>query len=127
MTKINSIDTARLDVLKTLPPKLSIAAIATVGTSGWRKGQLLPRFSNSDIPLNGIYEFDFVADAPDGEVLHVLSRISALYIFSEIPKNFRKAVIYSETNMKELLITSDKLTDWNNLQHQSFSQGISCE
>lgn len=58
---------------------LFVGALGTVPTSGWSHGQLSPRYPIVP-PKDGIWEFDFVADAPHGVVLQVELPITAVTI-----------------------------------------------
>lgn len=60
---------------KSNPPQLAVNAIGTVNSSGWKNGVLVPVVYVVQ-PLDGIQDFHFVADAPAGIVLWVMSPIS---------------------------------------------------
>lgn len=96
--KIYRVDDVKLDILKSNPPQLSVTAKGKTRTSGWKDGQLIPRFSHASPPTNGIYEFDFVATMPTGISLPVLTPIIGNYIFQAIPANLTKIIVHSETN-----------------------------
>lgn len=99
--KIYEVKEIESDILKSNPPQLSITVSGTTRTSGWKFGQLIPRFNKFQPALNGIYEFDFVAQAPTGVTLQVISPISANYILITIPQDLKKVIVYAETNKSE--------------------------
>jgi hypothetical protein len=107
-TKIYSIENVTLDILKSNPLQLSVSALGTANSTGWIDAQLLPRFGNLHKPTNGIYEFDFVATPPTGYALQVLTPIWANYIFSKIPKDIKKVIIYGKKDSKEVYYPSKK-------------------
>jgi hypothetical protein len=78
MEIIHEITEVRLAVLESFPPKLRITATGNVSTGGWSNPRLNP-FVNIQAPPDGIYDFDFVADPPQGPAPQVISPIQAVY------------------------------------------------
>ncbi len=99
--KIYKSEEIKLDILKSNPPKLSITSKGKTRTTGWRDGQLMPRFNLSHPALNGVYEFDFIAQIPTGITLQILTPISANYTLSKIPSDLKKIIVYAEINKTE--------------------------
>ena len=79
---------------------LSIVAHGTVTTSGWRNPRLIP-YVYITPPADGIYDFDFVADAPDGQALQVLLPISAKEEWQDFPSDLKGVRIHASTNSVE--------------------------
>lgn len=96
--KIFKVKSVALEILKSNPPQLAIVARGETRTNGWTNGQLIPRFNPHHPTLDGVYEFDFVAEAPGGISARVISPIEANYIIPQIPGNLKEVVAYSETN-----------------------------
>lgn len=93
-----------LTLLKSHPPQLVIVASGFVSTSGWKNGRLEPRFY-INFPSDGIQDFDFVADPPDGMALMVISPIVAKPIeWASPPEYVRGVRIHSQSNKIEALI-----------------------
>lgn len=76
-TPVRSVETALAHSFDTGSGRsLYVAARGTVSTTGWKNPQLTPRVHVTP-PADGIWDFDFVADAPGGIVLDVISDVSA--------------------------------------------------
>jgi len=58
--------------------KLSIKADGWTNTSGWKHGQLSP-WSYVLPPLDGVIDFDFLAEQPTGIVLQTFTEIEAKF------------------------------------------------
>ena len=76
MGNVSSVDSVCFSINKSNPPQLSISSLGKVNSSGWSAAKLNPRVYTT-VPVDGIQEFDFVADAPTGPVLWVMRPVSA--------------------------------------------------
>jgi hypothetical protein len=74
-------------------PMTFLAAAGHVSSSGWSSPELAPRFYIAP-PADGIWDFDFVADAPSGMVLPVILPIGASRLI-EIPNWFKGARVHA--------------------------------
>lgn len=74
--KILSVDAVHLAIDKSNPPRLHVAAMGQVGSSGWKGAVLAPRLTIVP-PEDGIQDLDFLATPPTGMALTVLLPISA--------------------------------------------------
>jgi hypothetical protein len=93
-----------LALLKSQPPRLVITATGFVTTSGWKNGRLEPRFY-IQFPADGIQDFDFVADPPEGISLMVISPITAKPIEWDNPPAVLKGVrVHAQSNKIEALL-----------------------
>lgn len=72
--KVYSAESACFHINKSNPPQLVVSASGQVNSSGWSNGRLIP-WVYVDQPADGIQDFDFVATAPSGFVLWVISPI----------------------------------------------------
>jgi len=79
---------------------LSIVAHGTVTTSGWKNPRLIP-YVYITPPADGIYDFDFVADAPDSPALQVLLPISAGEEWQDFPPDLIGVRVHASTNSVE--------------------------
>ena len=100
MEKVYQVSEVQLHILKSRPPQLDISADGTVRTSGWKNAELSP-YVYVTPPEDGIQEFDFVAEPPDGVVSQVITPISANTIMEEIPDWLKGVRVYAETNQVE--------------------------
>lgn len=84
-SRIYSIVTVDLSLIKTNPPGLLVSAAGMVTTSGWSNPRLVP-FTYFKPPADGILDCDFVATppAPDQIVLQVLTPISGDLALTDI-------------------------------------------
>ncbi|AFZ31683.1 hypothetical protein Glo7428_3197 [Gloeocapsa sp. PCC 7428] len=106
--KVLEVQEIKLAILESFPPQLSITAIGTVPTQGWKNAELIP-YVYIQPPIDGIYEFDFVAEPPEGIVAPALASIQANFRLETIPTNLRGVKVYASSNSQvALLETSGK-------------------
>jgi len=107
--KIPVIASVKLITLESFPPKLWVSAIGIAPTSGWRNTGLLIPFVYFVPPLDGIYEFDFLADSPfsDGNLLQIETEVRASFVFDPIPVGLNGVKVYSESGFISCLIDKD--------------------
>jgi hypothetical protein len=79
---------------------LTIASSGTVTTSGWCCGELQPRVYIHP-PVDGVWDWDFVATAPTGIVLNVISPIAAQTDPFMPPDWMRGVRVHAATNVLE--------------------------
>lgn len=101
---------ASLTVLKTHPPALHIHALGLVPTGGWTNGRLVP-YMYIDFPADGIWDFDFEADEPQGIVPQVISVITADYNWPGFPENLEGVRIHSSSNKIEVMIRKENIIE----------------
>ena len=102
--QIMSVAKVDLALLKCNPPRLVINATGFVTTSGWTKGRLEPWFYIR-FPADGIQDFDFVADPPEGITLMVISPITAKPVEWDNPPDALKGVrVHAQSNQVEALL-----------------------
>lgn len=103
MEKVLEVTEVALAILESFPPKLRITANGTVPTPGWTNPRLEP-FIFIQPPPDGIYEFDFVADPPEGIVPQVLTPIDASYIWENFPEGVKGVRVHAAQNSKTALL-----------------------
>ncbi len=98
--KILNIKEIKLSIEKSNPPNLIVDAKGEVTTGGWSNGRLIPYIYIAP-PADGIYEFDFVADSPDGIVPQVITPIDAKpFVWNGFPDELKGVKIYTSSNSK---------------------------
>jgi hypothetical protein len=101
---IMSVAKVDLAFLKSNPPCLVISASGFVTTPGWTNGKLQQRFYVK-FPADGIQDFDFVADPPDGITSMVETKIAAKPIEWDSPPQVLKGVrVHAQSNKHEALL-----------------------
>lgn len=95
--KIYSVDEVSFGYTASEPPALVVAARGRVPTSGWSNGRLAPRVYVSP-PSDGIWDFDFIAKAPSGIALQVISVIESEPLVLVPPFWVKGVRIHSSTN-----------------------------
>jgi hypothetical protein len=101
---IMSVASVDITLLKSNPPQLVVTSFGFVSTAGWKNGRLEPRFY-IDFPSDGIQDFDFVADPPEGMALMVISPVAAKPIEWVAPPEYVKGVrVHSQSNKIEARI-----------------------
>jgi hypothetical protein len=115
MKKILKITEIELIILKKNPPALSIICKGQVDSGGWSNGKLVPYFYIYP-PVNGIYEFDFIADEPSGPVTTVISDITTEeYLWDNFPSDLKGVKIYASSNSKtkKLATMHENIGEWS--------------
>jgi hypothetical protein len=87
MRRVMRIDSVRVALIKTMPPKLAVRCDGEVPTSGW-KNAALGAWMYITPPADGIQDFDFIADPPTGIVLQWICPISTSTVLDRDPSNF---------------------------------------
>lgn len=97
--KVMDVGGVTLDVLESNPPKLKIHADGKVPTGGWGKGHLIP-YVYVQPPPDGIYDYDFVGEAPpDGTIVTtVVSPISAERLEDPMPEGLKGVRVHACNN-----------------------------
>lgn len=106
MSRIYSIEEAQVEALITIPENprvISVWASGRVPTSGWSHPDLAP-WMYIRPPDDGIIDLDFVATAPPGNVLQVLTRIAVAKAFL-VPRWVIGVRVHSSTNKMEAKIS----------------------
>lgn len=107
MEKILEVAEIALAVLESFPPKLSITASGTVPTGGWSNPKLDP-YIYIQAPPDGIYDFDFVADPPEGAATQVISPIEAVYIRGNLTPDVKGVRIHASQNSKTAMLDTSQ-------------------
>ena len=102
---IHVVDDVVVSINKTNPPMLVVTANGRVDTAGWQH-PALSRVEYVHPPADGIQDFGFAADAPDGIVEQVLTPITASHE-TVCPEWVKGARVKSATNAVEALISHD--------------------
>lgn len=98
-TKVLVVDKVSLHYGFSNPPVMILGASGRVPTSGWSNGVLVPRVYIAP-PQDGIWDFDFIATAPEPDqlVLQKITEITSKAFVSHFPKWFLGARVHSSTN-----------------------------
>lgn len=103
MEKILEVAEIELAVLESFPPKLRITASGTVPTGGWSNPKLDP-YIYIQAPPDGIYDFNFVADPPEGVATQVISPIEAAFIMENLTSDVKGVRVHASQNSKTALL-----------------------
>ncbi|KMY68116.1 hypothetical protein AAU61_07180 [Desulfocarbo indianensis] len=107
---VYTVDFVDIAIIKTNPPQLLINAVGAARTSGWLNPVLSPRIYVQP-PLDGIWEFDFLADPPAGVALEVITPINASYMVDGGFQSWKGVRVVAETNAKEKLLGKPRKAD----------------
>lgn len=105
--KVLEVQNVETTIYKTFPPTLGVFAEGVVPTLGYTNGQLIP-YVYVHFPQDGIWDFVFVADAPNGPAPEVISPITAAYFWHDYPKDLKGVRIHAAINSMEKSIGSAK-------------------
>ncbi len=100
---IEKINTASAENSKSNPPVLTITASGDVPTSGYTNPGLVPRMYTVQ-PPDGIWEFDFMVDEPEGPVNEVITEQTASFAWEDYPKGLKGVRIYGSKESKDVLV-----------------------
>lgn len=104
--KIFSVQNACFHINKSKPPQIVVHAAGTVNSSGWSNGRLIP-WTYVDQPQDGVQDFDFIATAPSGFVLWVMSPLAGLGSIQH--GSWMKGVrVHAATNNVEISLSDDQ-------------------
>jgi hypothetical protein len=90
-TNVATIDSVRCAINKSNPPELVVMAYGTVPTGGWTNEKMDPRVYVTP-PVDGIWDYDFMALKPTGPVPQVITPIQATHTWADYPANDLKGV-----------------------------------
>lgn len=108
LKKIMSVTDVTFEIRKTNPPVLVINSAGKVNTGGWTKGQLIP-YVYKTAPMDGVYDFDFIADQPDGPVPEVITDITAVpYEWEDFPKSLNGVRVHASENSRTIYLDPKK-------------------
>lgn len=97
-TKIYKVTNVSKKLIKTNPPILVIDAQGEVNTTGWSNG-VLEQYIYVHPPLDGIYEFSFIAEAPTCTIQEIITPITASsFEWPDPPADLKGVKVYSDTN-----------------------------
>jgi hypothetical protein len=98
MQKVYEVDSARLTVLRTHPPSLSITVEGKTSTPGYTDFHL-EHWVYITPPEDGIYDADMVATPPSGIVIQVITPFEHHEVWENYPSEHLKGMrIHAETN-----------------------------
>ena len=87
MERVTHVDQALVIILKSNPPLVGVAASGKVPTTGWSNPRLNRVFYFVP-PADGIQDFSFDAEPPQGVFLPVVTPIAAHSIITRDPQNY---------------------------------------
>jgi hypothetical protein len=104
MTSKIILEVQEVELFSEHPRTLLIAAAGTVPTTGWSNPQLSPYIYITP-PQDGIWDFAFVADAPTGPALDVITRVETQYRWDDFPPDLAGVRVHASTNSRVALLT----------------------
>ncbi|WP_430967354.1 hypothetical protein [Spongiimicrobium sp. 2-473A-2-J] len=97
-TKVLKVLEIELLIQEINPPNLVIKVKGEVTSGGWTNARLVPYIYIAP-PVDGIYEFDFVADAPGGIITQPIASIDAKpYTWEAFPEELKGVKVYASSN-----------------------------
>lgn len=103
--KVYSVEDAKLAVLNTNPRSLYIRVLGSVPTSGWTDPSL-SEYIYVQPPPDGIWDFDFTAQPPEGIVLQAFMRIIVEHTWHGDVDALKGVRIHASTNQKVELLAA---------------------
>jgi len=100
---VSEVTTVGINEAKPLPPQIVVHAKGTVPTTGWTNPALV-RVVYDVVPVDGIQDFDFVADRPEGIVGHIVTEIAAKSDLFDKPEWMKGVRVHAAGNSKEVAI-----------------------
>lgn len=111
--KVMEVIDVTLITLESQPPQYVINAKGEVPTGGWTNPCLEPRFYMGGTVPDGVQDYDFVAEPPNGgvNVTQAKALVSAALYLGRLPDLIKGVRIHSETNDKEELFDRGSVID----------------
>lgn len=106
--KVFLVEKVCFHIEKINPPQLVVQAVGQVNSSGWTNGRLTPYVYVSP-PDDGIQDFDFIATAPDGIVLWVMSPITGIGVIP-LPPWAKGVRVHGSSNDVEVMLDDPDCT-----------------
>jgi hypothetical protein len=104
---IYEVNSVTITYIKKDPPQYRIDAQGKTSTPGW-SGPRLSAVVYVQAPLDGIYDFNFVAEPPSGASAQVLTPISTQCVLEKMPKGFCGVRVHATSNTKEAVLDGPK-------------------
>ena len=102
----------QLSILKSNPPKLAITVIGVVPTSGWQNPELV-EYIYVQAPPDGIYDFDFIAEPPQGTSLQVFTPITVSHVWDGKIEDIKGVRIHFSKGKIEQMLVNAKNIEFN--------------
>lgn len=101
LKKILEVQEVALAPVKNKPSKLKISATGIVPSGGWKAPLLVPYVYLAP-PPDGIYDFDFIAEAPDPKqaVIKITTAISCEFTLDDVPDDLTGVRVHTSKNWK---------------------------
>lgn len=104
--KVKEVKNVALTISKTHPPILGVIATGEVVSTGYSNARLEP-YVYVTPPEDGMYEFNFVAEAPSGASGPAITEIkSEEYEWQDFPKELKGVRIYAKDNQEEKMLST---------------------
>lgn len=123
--QVLTVDDVTVNVLFSLPARLQITARGTVGTPNWTNPQLAQREYVAP-PADGIYEFDFIATPPAGNVNQIVMPISAVGGMT-MPDDLKGIRVIAARNSKEALLEQSAAAKTVCVKGTLTDEGVECQ
>lgn len=122
-SRVFEVTMVTLDIQKTHPLTLVVKAKGLVSSAGWKNGQLA-KYIYKQAPVDGIYEFDFIANSPDDEMMlardpEVISDIEAEeFVWKDFPSDLKGVKVYSSNNFITAFTDSGRVENFNSADNE---------
>ena len=83
--------------LRSSPPQLAVSTHGIAQTRGWTQPRLVPH-EYTEPPEDGIIEYDFVADPPEGKAQRIVTPVSSSFFTCPIPGWVKGVRVIAEKN-----------------------------
>ena len=83
---------------------LVITAVGKVSSSGWKNPRLSAHV-HVQPPPDGIWEFSFYAEPPEGPSRPAVTPIEVTYVMTKVPEGLKGVRVRAETNSVEARLT----------------------
>lgn len=102
---IYSVESASIEILKTEPPAIVVAAVGRTNSGGWSNARLEPRYYINP-PADGIWDIDFVAMPPPADAIVTMGLVkhTAHLVLPDIPPSIAGFRIHTASNSLEVML-----------------------
>ncbi|MFB2980196.1 hypothetical protein [Microseira sp. BLCC-F43] len=105
-TKVWQVVDVGVGILKSSPPQLFIIASGVVNYTEWSHPTLIPYYYFIP-PQDGIYDFDFVAEAPSEIVIPVVTPVVTTFIWENLPDGVMGVSVHGSTGEPKIKMLAE--------------------
>ena len=109
--RVYKVNSGHIHLVNSKPKALIVCVMGSASSSGWTQAELGPWVYVTP-PVDGIYDFDLIANPPTGTALQVITPIAAATAFPDPPTDIKGIRIHATSNNLEILLDTNSSIDF---------------